>query len=280
MSQHPIIVMTGATNGFGLEAAKELARQGARLVLMARSAQKGQSTLDHIRTQSPDALVEIVEGDMSSLQSVHTFAAKVKANHPSIDVLINNAGVILDGKQTSLDGFDVAFATNYLGAVMLTLDLLEPLQASTNARIIETCSIGEWLGGIKLNELSNTSSYPATKRALLMFTFALAQRLANSDVSVLAFHPGICPPEPAGAPTLRHRLLYATIATHADVVGKSLANLATHPRFANMNGAYLTIGGRKAHGSLASQNRQMQEKLWCETARLLEKRNIRLPLFS
>jgi NAD(P)-dependent dehydrogenase (short-subunit alcohol dehydrogenase family) len=278
MNKHPTVVMTGATNGFGLEAAKELARQGVRLVLMARSARKGQLTLGRIRAHYPEASVEIVEGDMSSLQSVRDFAAQVKASHPIIDVLINNAGVVLDEKQTSVDGFDLGFATNYLGAVVLTLDLLEPLQAAAHGRIIETCSIGEWLGTLQLNELASTSSYPATKRALLMFTCALARRLADAKPAALAFHPGVCPPEIPGKPSLARRLLYATIATHADVVGKSLADLATNPRYAGLNGAYLTVGGRRAHGSWASQNLEMQEKLWIETAKLLKKHDIQLPL--
>lgn len=253
MNKQLTVVMTGATNGFGLEAAMELARQGARLVLMARSTQKGQFTIDHIRAQYPDASVEIVEADMSSLQSVRHFAAKVKASYPKIDVLINNAGVTLKGK-TSVDGFDLAFATNYLGVVVLTLDLVESLRAATNGRIIETCSIGERLGNLRLDELANTSSYPATKRALLMFTFALARRLADAELTTLAFHPGICPPEISGKPSVASRLLYATIATHTDVAGKSLADLAINPRFVGLNGAYLTIGGRKAHGSRASRN--------------------------
>jgi NAD(P)-dependent dehydrogenase (short-subunit alcohol dehydrogenase family) len=216
---------------------------------------------------------------VSSLKSVRDFAAKVKASHPKIDVLINNAGATLEGK-TSVDGFDLAFATNYLGAVVLTLDLLESLQAATNGRIIETCSIGERLGNLSLDELGNTSSYPASKRALLMFTFALARRLAGTELTALAFHPGICPPEIPGKPSLASRLLYATIANHTDVVGKSLTDLATNPRFAGLNGAYLTTGGRKAHGSRASQNLEMQEKLWFETAKLLKKHDIQLPLFS
>ena len=279
MNKHPTVVMTGATNGFGLVAAKELAGQGARLVLMARSAQKGQLTLDHIHAQYPEASVEIVEADMSSLKSVRYFAAKVKASYPEIDVLINNAGVTIEGK-TNVDGFDLGFATNYLGAVVLALDLIESLQAATNGRIIETCSIGERLGNLHLDELASTSSYPATKRVLLMFTFALARRLAGAELTTLAFHPGICPPEIPGKTSLVSRLLYATIATHTDIVGKSLADLAINHRFVGLNGAYLTTGGRKAHGSRASQNLEMQEKLWFETAGLLKKYDIQPPLFS
>ena len=95
--------MTGATYGFGLEMVKELARQGARLILMTRSAQVGQAMLENMRAQAPDASIEITEADMSNSQSVRAFAVKIKAGQPPIDALINNAGVVLNEKHSGAD---------------------------------------------------------------------------------------------------------------------------------------------------------------------------------
>src|SRR2546422_467828 len=133
-------LVTGATSGIGLIAARELARQGARVVLVGRSPSRMEAALAQVRAESGSAEVEALLADLSSQQQVRGLAQQFRDKHQRLDVLINNAGGIWMKRQETVDGLEMTFAVNHLAYFLLTHLLLETLEASAPARIVNVSS--------------------------------------------------------------------------------------------------------------------------------------------
>src|SRR5690349_9484161 len=147
-------VITGANTGLGLETAKALAAKGAHVVLAVRNLDKGNEAARRIEQNSPGASVALRELDLTSLESIHTAADALRANHPTIDLLINNAGVMFTPKSTTKDGFELQFGTNHLGHFALTGLLLEHVLAVPGSRVVTVSSIGHrFARGIRFDDL-------------------------------------------------------------------------------------------------------------------------------
>jgi NAD(P)-dependent dehydrogenase (short-subunit alcohol dehydrogenase family) len=194
-----IIVVTGATSGLGLEAAKELASRGANVIATARNASRGESALQAIRAAGPAATAEIATLDLASLVSVHDCIAQIGSRYGHIDALINNAGVMATPFEQTKDGFELQIGTNHLGHFALTAGLLPLLESSTSGRVVTMSSVGHRWGRIDLGDLNwitrRYSRWPAyfqSKLANLLFAYELDRRLraAGSSVLSLASHPG------------------------------------------------------------------------------------------
>ncbi|MDO8186253.1 oxidoreductase [Conexibacter sp. JD483] len=192
-----LAIVTGANSGIGLEAAKQLARHGAEVVLAVRNAQKGDEALRQIRAFAPGATVSQSALDLADLDSVRAFAARVRDERERIDLLINNAGVMVPPKRAAAGPFELQFATNHLGHFALTgllLDRVEP----TAGRVVTVSSTAHRLGRINFDDLqserkySRWRAYGQSKLANLLFTFELDRRLraAGSQVRATAAHPG------------------------------------------------------------------------------------------
>ncbi|MGI5147734.1 oxidoreductase [Plantactinospora sp. CA-294935] len=190
-----VAVVTGANSGLGLVTATELARHGAHVVLAVRDTAAGAEAARRIGGD-----VEVRELDLASLASVRAFAAKLAADHPAIDLLINNAGVVLLGpRRTSTDGFELQFATNMLGHFALTGLLLGNLAAAREARVVSLSSITHKNAHLDFDDLMFERDYRAaaaygrSKLATTSFGVELDRRLrvaGSPTVSVLA-HPGL-----------------------------------------------------------------------------------------
>lgn len=188
-------VVTGANSGLGLVTATELARHGAHVVLAVRNTTAGEQAARQIGGD-----VEVRELDLASLASVRAFAAKLAADHPVIDLLVNNAGVVLLGpRRTSADGFELQFATNMLGHFALTGLLLDNLAAARQARVVSLSSITHKNAHLDFDDLMLERGYRAataygrSKLATTVFGVELDRRLRAAGspiVSVLA-HPGL-----------------------------------------------------------------------------------------
>ncbi|MFM0014602.1 SDR family oxidoreductase [Paraburkholderia sediminicola] len=195
-----LAVITGATGGLGFETALALAGAGADVVLTGRNAQKGQAALDAIRAQYPAASIRYAHLDLASLASVRQFAEQFAAEHAALDLLINNAGVMMPPKrQTTLDGFELQFGTNYLGHFALTERLLPILHAGRQPRVVNLSSVAHRTGGaIHFDDLQSQrgykpwSSYAQSKLAMLMFALELQRRSDANGWGLLsnAAHPG------------------------------------------------------------------------------------------
>lgn len=195
-----LALVTGATGGLGYETALELARAGADVVLAGRSEAKGAAALKSIRSEVPGAKVAYETLDLSLLDNVAHFAADFSARHGRLDLLVNNAGVMAPpNRQTTGDGLELQFATNYLSHFALTARLLPLLMAAPAPRVVPLASIAARNGRIDFANLQSErdykpmTSYSQTKLACLMFGFELQRRSdANGwSIASITAHPGI-----------------------------------------------------------------------------------------
>ena len=196
------VFITGANTGQGFEAASVLAGQNARVIIGCRSKDKAQQARETILTRHPDADVAIVALDLSDLASVKT-AADAVAKEARLDVLINNAGIMIPPYELTRDGFESQFGVNHLGPFALTGLLLDKLRATPGARIVSTSSIAHKRGKIHFDDINaehgyNTiARYAQSKIANLYFAYELQSRLtaAGDDTLSVAAHPGIADTE-------------------------------------------------------------------------------------
>ncbi|MBW2529263.1 MAG: SDR family oxidoreductase [Deltaproteobacteria bacterium] len=193
-----IAVVTGANSGIGLETARELARKGARVVMACRSEAKAEVAAASIREEIPEAKLDLRSLDLSSLDSVRAFAAALRAEHDALDLLINNAGVMVPPFGETAEGFETQLGTNHLGHFALTALLIDRLLPVAGARIVTVSSIAHRIGRIWFNNLNAERFYLAwpaygqSKLANLLFALELHRRLRNRGVELasLAAHPG------------------------------------------------------------------------------------------
>jgi NAD(P)-dependent dehydrogenase (short-subunit alcohol dehydrogenase family) len=197
--QGRVAIVTGATGGLGEKAAQELARAGAETILAGRNAIKGQAAVAAIRDKFPAAQVGFEAVDLADLASVAEFAQRYSSTHQSLDILINNAGVMaLPHRQTTVDGFEMQFGTNFLGHFALTARLLPQLRAAAAPRIVNLSSIAHRTGTIDFGDLQGDrfylpwKAYSQSKLAMLMFALELQRRSDATGWKLisLAAHPG------------------------------------------------------------------------------------------
>jgi NAD(P)-dependent dehydrogenase (short-subunit alcohol dehydrogenase family) len=193
------VVITGATGGLGYETALALAGTGAKVVLTGRSDAKGRDALQRIRARFPAADISYETLDLASLASVAGFAARFAVPHTSLDLLINNAGVMaLPKRQTTADGFEMQFGTNYLGHYALTAHLLPLLRRGNQPRIVNLSSLAHRSGRIDFDDLQGAKSYnpfkaySQSKLAMLIFALELQRRSNAAGWGLMsnAAHPG------------------------------------------------------------------------------------------
>ncbi|MET8874003.1 SDR family NAD(P)-dependent oxidoreductase [Nocardia sp. NPDC004604] len=189
-----VAIVTGANTGLGFATARMLAARGAAVVLAVRDVEKGKQAAARI---TGDVTVQPL--DLTSLDSIRSAAADLRAARPRIDLLINNAGVMYTPRQTTADGFELQFGTNHLGHFALTGLLLDRLLPVPGSRVVTVSSTGHRIrAAIHFDDLqwersySRAAAYGQSKLANLMFTYELQRRLAPHGTTVaVAAHPGV-----------------------------------------------------------------------------------------
>ncbi len=195
--QGKTVLITGGNSGIGRETAVALAQAGATVAFTSRDSAKGEAAAAHIRERSR-ADVALLSLDLASFASIRACAAAFLERHEKLDVLINNAGLILSERTETEDGFETTFGVNHLGHFLLTQLLLDRVKASAPARIINVASRAHRFArsGLDFDDLQMTKGYSGmqaygrAKLANIYFTRELARRLEGTGVTVTAVHPG------------------------------------------------------------------------------------------
>ncbi len=192
-------IVTGANSGIGYETARGLAQMGSVVVMVARNHDRGEGARREIVAASGNPHVYLEIADLSSQRDVRELTQRYKKRFPRLDVLINNAGISIDRRQESVDGYELVFATNYLGPFLLTDLLLGLLKKSAPSRIVNVSSfVHRMINSIDFENLDRRKGrfptmqvYGESKLAMLMFTYELAKRLEGTGVTVNALNPGL-----------------------------------------------------------------------------------------
>jgi len=193
-----IVIVTGANTGIGYEVTKILARKGAHVVMGCRNMEKAKNALNNIISEEGNVSLEIIKLDLSDLASIKDFVKNLSKKHQSLDILCNNAGVMMTPYQKTVDGFELQLGTNHFGHFALTGLLIEILMKTENSRIITMGSFVHIFGKIDFDNLNWEKSYGKiraygrSKLANLLFTYELQRRLEEkgSNTISLASHPG------------------------------------------------------------------------------------------
>jgi NAD(P)-dependent dehydrogenase (short-subunit alcohol dehydrogenase family) len=192
------VLITGGNSGIGRETAVGLARMGAHVTFTSRDRARGEAALADVRERSGRDDVELMDLDLASFASIRRFASAYLEGHERLDVLVNNAGLILGDRRETEDGFEATFGTNHLGHFLLTDLLLERIVASAPARIVNLSSRAHRFArsGLDFDDLMSEKGYAGlrvygkSKLANILFTRELARRLEGSGVTANAVHPG------------------------------------------------------------------------------------------
>jgi NAD(P)-dependent dehydrogenase (short-subunit alcohol dehydrogenase family) len=191
-----VVVLTGGTSGIGQVAAVELARRGAKIVLIARDRDRTANTLAAIKNAGPNADHCAFYCDLASIGDTKRIAAEIAAAEPRIDVLINNAGALFNHREVSPDGLEMTFAINHMAYFVLTGALRRTLEQSAPARIINTASVAHRGATLDFDDLQSERGYTGfavysrSKLCNILFTRELARRLTGSGVTSNCLHPG------------------------------------------------------------------------------------------
>ncbi|XP_066488306.1 retinol dehydrogenase 11-like [Tiliqua scincoides] len=264
-------IVTGANSGIGKYVALDLARRNARTILACRSKERGQAALEEIRraTGNPDVHLRIL--DISSMASVRDFAREFLGEERQLDILVNNAGVSGLPYTVTVEGLELTFATNFLGAFLLTNLLLGAMKASSPARIINVSSYRHFDGKLNIKFLSGEErvgyhqAYCSSKLMNVVFTLELAQRLQGTGVSVTAVNPGTVKTE-----IMRHfswwvRLLFRACGLFlktAEEGAVSTLYCAVSPEVQGITGKYFDSDCSLRLPAALAQDPAMRRKLW------------------
>lgn len=265
--QDRIVLITGSTDGIGKETARQLAALGATVLVHGRNAARCQTTVDEIRQATGNPQVDYLVADLASQRQVRQMAADVLARYDRLHVLINNAGVILLQRQVTEDGLEASFAVNHLAPFLLTNLLLDRIQQSAPARIVNVSSMVHYDARIDLDDLQSARryngvvAYKSAKLGNVLFTLELAERLQGSDVTANCLHPGAVTTKLldtgwgwTGIPVSQGAVLPVYLASSPDVAG--------------VTGKYYERITPESASPLA-YNAQLRRKFWDASAALV-----------
>lgn len=278
-AQGKIIVVTGSNSGIGKAAAHQLAARGATVVMVCRNQAAGETVRREIVTQTGNVNVELFVCDLSEQKSIRAFVHEFTRKHRRLDALINNAANFdqtLKQPRLTSDGIETIFATNHLGAFLLTNLLLETLQASAPARVLNVASKGlvtfpfldiefDNLNGQK--KFSVTHAYYHSKLAQVMFTYDLAERLQDSGVTVNCSRVTNVALDWARIREIPAYMRWAysikrKFSITPEQMAESYVRLVLAPEFENVTGRYFDENCRAVKSSAKAYNRATWKKLW------------------
>jgi NAD(P)-dependent dehydrogenase (short-subunit alcohol dehydrogenase family) len=276
--QGKICLLTGATSGIGKATALGLAQMGATVVMVSRDRARGEAVQAEIKTKSGNAAVDLLLADLSAQQSIRQLVENFQQRYTQLHVLINNAGLFMLRRRTTVDGLEMTFAVDYLAPFLLTNLLLDVLKASAPARIVNVSSNSHEAGYIKLDDLQaehhyrSMRAYGQSKLAVVLFTYELARRLQGTGVMANCLHPGFVATnigQSGMGPASRivTRLIFAFGISPQEGAKTSLY-LASSPEVEGVTGKYF-VKGIPQRSAPISYDESLQRQLWEESVKLV-----------
>ena len=265
-----VILVTGATDGLGKMVARDLAAEGATVLVHGRSEERAEAAVREIREETGNARLRYYLTDFSSLEEVRRLVSEVRADHDRLDVLVNNAGIGAGGRgearrELSRDGYELRFAVNYLAPFLLTGLLLPLLKGSAPSRIVNVASAGQSpidFGDPMLERgYDGMRAYSQSKLAQISFTFSLAEKLEGTGVTVNALHP---------ASLMDTKMVFESFGSAMTTVRQgadATERLTISPELEGVTGRYFD-GQREARADAQAYDPEAREKLWELSARL------------
>jgi NAD(P)-dependent dehydrogenase (short-subunit alcohol dehydrogenase family) len=276
-----VVVITGANTGIGKQTAIGLAGMGATVVLACRNQAKADAAAAGVTASTGNADVHVVRLDLADLESVRTAAQEILDRWDRLDVLVNNAGLVLKSREFTAQGFEATFGINHLGHFLLTTLLLDRLRASAPARIVNLSSVGHHFafGGIPWDDLHHDRGYTAngayceSKLANILFTRELARRLPADEVTVNACHPGAVRSEFASTDDMGRLYgglmkLIGVFMISARAGARTSIHLASAPALAGQTGGYY-VRRKPGHPSRRARDDEAARRLWDVSEELL-----------
>ena len=271
------IVMTGGTSGIGLAAALAFARQGHRLVLVARDPARAEAALRQVRRAGPEVEHALHLADLSRLGEMKRVGSAIAEAEPRIDVLVNNAGAWFPERVVTEGGFEKTFALDHLSYFVLTDALLPALKAAAPSRIVSTSSDGHRFAGMAWDDLqgerrySSLMAYCRAKLCNVLFTRELARRLAGTGVDATCFHPGFVATrfgdESSGFGRAAFAFGKSLFAVTPEKGAETLVHLATSPDVAGQSGGYYAKM-KETKPNAAGRDDAAARRLWTATAEM------------
>jgi NAD(P)-dependent dehydrogenase (short-subunit alcohol dehydrogenase family) len=253
------ILVTGATDGLGKRVASELAQRGAAVLLHGRNRERLQATLEEVGRESGSERLRSYLADFTSLRDVRELARRILSDEESLDVLVNNAGIISRERADSEDGYELTFAVNYLSHFLLTSLLVGRLLDSAPARIVNVASAGQspmnFEDPMLERDYDAMKAYSQSKLAQIMFTFELSERLSDKGVSVNALHP---------ASLMDTKMVRKTFGRSMSTVeegAEATVRLAAAPDLEGVTGRYFD-GKREARADGQAYDEAARKRLW------------------
>jgi len=265
-----ICLVTGATSGIGKETSKALALKGAHVIVVGRNVKKCIATVSDIKLYAGSDLVDYIHADLSDLKQVRDLAKVLKQNYQRLDVLVNNAGAYFKSRHQSVNGYEMNLALNYLSPFLLVSLLVDMLKESDQGRIINVSSNAHFKSKIDFDDLQCRNSfvgfepYAKSKLAILLFTYELARRLKNTNVTVNALHPGLVATN-FGKNNGWFRFYLRRLLKRSEISAAEGARtsiyLATAPDVSDVTGGYF-INEQQVKSSVDSYDQDIAKRLW------------------
>ena len=246
--------------------------------MACRHLPRAEALRDALIEETHNTKIHVVACDLASLESVRECAINFKHNHPRLDLLVNNAGMLPGRPRLSDDGFELTLATNYLGPYLLTRLLLDSLVASQPARIVNVASNTHTLGKLDLDRLQHSGMfsgirvYAQAKLAVVMATISLAERLASTTVTANCLHPGVVATNiiPDSRSLLKAAAkLVSRLMLDAERGAKTTLHVALAAELANVSGKYFNQHQRITEPAALAGDRALREHLWSVSERMV-----------
>ena len=265
-----IVMVTGASSGIGKVTARELARQGAEVIMVCRNPEKGEAARQEIITTTNNPKVSVMLADLSLMEEVRRLADEFNKRFPKLDVLVNNAGMMPGKRTLTPEGFEISWATNFLASFLLTNLLLDKMLAAEAARIVNVSSEAHRLGHINFQDMHTPKKYSAftayadSKLANILFTYELDKRLELTNITANCLHPGVVATNFAQqhSSAMKYFFLAGRPFMHSAEKGAQTSiYLASSPEVEGLSGLYFK-NRKPVKSSNESYNQSISRRLW------------------